>query len=101
MSDDQAALSTEQVAELAGATARQIWYWADAGYLIPEGGHPKGLSSNGYRFEWPEAEVRVACRMARLVRAGLTVEKAATFARYEWPEGDLSDDGIRLVIADG
>lgn len=95
-----APLSTEEVAERAGATYRQIYHWVRSDYLHPEGGHPEGAGSNGHPWEWPEAEVEVACRMARLVAAGLTVERAAGIARLGRGEFELAP-GVVLAVADG
>lgn len=65
-----------EVAAKAGISYRQLDYWSRCGFLRPEGevgtGHPR---------DYPAAEVAVAVRMGRLVRAGLTATVAAKVAR--------------------
>lgn len=68
--------SLEQVIRRSGATARQLDHWVRVGYLRPEG---QGGTGNAY--DWPQAEVRAAVVMARLVEAGLTPAGAARAAR--------------------
>lgn len=82
-----------EVALRAGVSFRVIDYWVRAGYLRPEGdgGGP------GTQRRWPEEEQEVACRMARLAAAGLTVERAASFARDEWPGAEIAP-GIHLLV---
>lgn len=68
-----------------GITYRQLNHWPVQGWLRPvfEGG-------SGRNREWPEAELEIARRMAKLIDAGLTVPAAAKFARDAWPFGEIA-----------
>lgn len=59
-------------------TYRQLDYYVRKGYLRPLGGH-----GSGNRRHWPESEVRIALRMAALVREGYIASAAARLARQE------------------
>jgi hypothetical protein len=76
-----------------GVTYRRLDYWARRGYLRPE----RDSRSSGIPRRWPAAEVEVARRMARLTGSGIAVERAAVFARYSWPAGEIAP-GVTLAV---
>jgi DNA-binding transcriptional MerR regulator len=71
-----------------GATARQLGYWRETGYL-----KPKGAGGSGTQFYWPQAEVEAAAMMVRLVGAGVAPAAAARAARNG---GELAP-GVRIA----
>src|ERR1039457_2116003 len=73
-----------------GITYRQLDHWAIYGYL-----HPQIYGGSGTARWWPAAEVEIARRMGRLAAAGLTVKRAAAFARGDWPRAEIAP-GITL-----
>ncbi len=79
-----------------GITYRQLNHWVIRGYLRPD----QERRSSGVARSWTAAELEVARRMGRLVRAGLTPERAIVFARDGWPSGEIGP-GIRLEVRDG
>jgi hypothetical protein len=73
---------------------RQIDYWVRRGWLRPDDPRP----GSGYGRDWSDDEVRVAERMARLVRAGLAPDVAARLAREDrWPATLAS--GVTLTLS--
>lgn len=74
-----------------GITYRQLNHWVIRGYLRPD--HARRTS--GIARTWPEAELEVARRMARLTAAGISPEVACKFARESWPSGEIAP-GITL-----
>ena len=78
--DTEAVLLTSgQVCEQVGTTARQLDFWVSRGYLDPQrqnGGH-----GSGYDRLWPPIEVRAAGIMVLLVSAGMMPIAAAEHAR--------------------
>jgi DNA-binding transcriptional MerR regulator len=68
---------------------RQLDYWSRSGYLRPVQAKP----GSGTDRAWPEAEIRVANMMARLLTAGLELAVAARVARVA-SEADESGAGI-------
>jgi hypothetical protein len=91
-------LRAPDVLERSGATYRQVDYWARAGYVSPVGRRapsttPRAVADrarrrrtgSGYDRFWHPDEVEVIRRMVTLVRAGLSVEVAATAARVPGP----------------
>ena len=81
-------LPSATVQEQAGITYRQLDYWVRLEFLRPE-------IHQGRDRWWPPREVEIATRMGRLVAAGLSVERAAVFARDDWPRGEIAP-GITL-----
>lgn len=75
-----------------GVTFRTLSIWVMRGYL-----HPQDTGSPGEPSRWPAEEAETARRMARLTAAGISVEKAAVFARETWPAGEI-DPGIRIEV---
>jgi DNA-binding transcriptional MerR regulator len=90
---------------LAGLTPRQAEHWTRRGYIRPDATHP----GSGHGRFYPDGEFRVARRMARLVRVGLTPADAApiarTYATWEAAPGISFDvvDAIEAAVhaADG
>lgn len=91
--------TSEQVAHAAGITYRQLDHWTRRGHLRPVTKRSGKFSSGpgGLTREWPPAEVAVACRMARLVAAGLTLEAAAELARA--PGRHVLAPGITIEVS--
>jgi hypothetical protein len=90
--------ASEQVAQAAGISYRQLDYWTRRGYLRPGMERSKFGSGQGGRSRvWPPAEVAVACRMARLVAAGLIPEAAAELARA--PGRHVLAPGITIEVS--
>jgi DNA-binding transcriptional MerR regulator len=69
-----------------GITYRQLDHWVTQGYLFAG-----GRTGSGNPREWPLAEIEVARRMVRLVRAGLRPDVAAEVA------ADMANNGSRYV----
>jgi hypothetical protein len=88
-------ITSAELMELAGISQRQLTHWSERGFL-----HPEGNGGSGNRWIWPPAEVEVACRMARLVAAGLIVERAAEVARKGTGEFELAP-GVLLAVSGG
>lgn len=78
----------------AGLTVRQADYWRTAGYI------EASAEGSGIASEITVAEAHVLLRMARLVRAGFTVAKAAEIARGRTGYDTFLalGDGIHLLI---
>lgn len=72
--------------DLLGVTYRQLDYWNRKGYIRSAN---EGIGTGRTR-EWPRAELEIARRMGRLVAAGVSVERAAVFARDGWPRGEIA-----------
>lgn len=72
-------LTTGDVAELVGATFRQVDYWLRRGF-IPA---PNPTPGAGTPREWTRDLVRCAAVIAALVRAGFTPEAAGELARAD------------------
>lgn len=70
-------MTTTDLALPDGISYRQLDYWVRRGYLRP-GNADLGP---GFRRTWDDDERRVATLMARLVRAGVSVEAAHRVAR--------------------
>ena len=80
-----------------GVSYRNLDYWTRQGWLRPENGATPG---SGRSREWPESELEIARRMARLTAAGITASVAAEFAREQWPFGDIAP-GATLWMWEG
>ncbi len=78
-----------------GITYRQLDYWVRCGYLRPA----NGFSGSGRDREWSLTELEIARRMGRLVAAGISVEKAAAFARDGWPRAEIAPGIVIEVIS--
>lgn len=80
-----------ELAQLAGCTYRQLDVWTRAGWVraepIPEDYARKAR-------EYPDSEVKVAVRMAQLVRLGLTVPVAGMSARSWFQNGAYLGEGM-------
>jgi len=72
-------LSSDEVAEYAGITYRQLDHWLRRGY-IPAPGTTSGETGSGNRRRWTQAEADRVALMASLVGEGLTVPAAAARA---------------------
>lgn len=95
MSDETPGLTSAELTERAGISPRQLTYWAERGFI-----HPEGNGGSGNPWEWPESEAEIARRMGRLTAAEWSVEAAARYAREQWPDGEIGR-GLRLVVSDG
>jgi DNA-binding transcriptional MerR regulator len=78
----------------AGITYRQLDYWTRTGVLRADNPH---CGSGGVRT-WPDEELRVAQRIAVLLRAGISLRTAATVAR-QTPGTVHIGPGIILQVA--
>ena len=68
--------STQYVVDQSGASIRQLNHWIKKGWL-----EPKEYGGSGTQREWSKKELDVANLMARMLRAGLDVKRAAKVAR--------------------
>lgn len=100
---EQAEKTRAEVAAL-GLTLRQVEYWTEKGWIIPDGNPAQGRPRV---FSAPE--MKVLRTMARLAHAGFPARVAAQVARravtVSWPDGDevaveLAGGGLLLVIRD-
>lgn len=107
-------IRTADLVEAGIATYRQLDHWVRRGHLRLH----DPLPGSGKVRLWPEAEVRVADRIARLVAAGVDLDNAARIARAfadvqaqaahldtragPWPERVVIDlaPGITLTVSD-
>lgn len=71
-------MNTAELAQRAGLTYRQVDYYVRTGRLKPQGEAEPGT---GYSRDFSEAEVLVAVRLAKLLRAGVGLPEAAKAAR--------------------
>jgi len=69
--------ASREVIRYAGITCRQLDYWERQGYIT----HQNGRVQSGFSREWARGEMDVACRIARLIAAGLSLGVAARVAR--------------------
>jgi hypothetical protein len=69
-------VNSQQLADRAAITYRQLDNWVRLGWLKPDGG-----GGTGRPREFPVSEAIIACRMAELVVAGLRPDRAAVVAR--------------------
>lgn len=78
--------TSHQAVELAGITYPMLDRWASKGYIhpieerAPEGRPSRSPGSGHYRF-WSRDEIEVIERAGRLVRAGLSPDRAVAVAR--------------------
>lgn len=84
-------LSTPEVAELTGATLRQLDYGYRGGYLKPTG----QFGGSGSRLQWSEHEVRVIARLVEVAKALPFI----TFAELASAHAPALRDGMRVVLA--
>lgn len=84
-------ITSLEVCQLAGLTPRQLDHWTTTGKIAPIG---DSLPGSGNPRQWDPSEVAVIVDMARLVRAGLTVEAAARAAR----DGGHLAEGVVVTI---
>lgn len=68
-----------------GISYRQLDHWAREGYLKPQSDH-------GVQRHWPEAEIRIARMMSRLVAIGMTPGAASVYARSA-----VLDNAVMLI----
>jgi hypothetical protein len=80
----QAALNSV-LAGLPGVTYRQLYNWVKLGHVFPDNPAP----GSGYVMTFPQVELVVVRRIARLIKAGLFLTEAAQVARagVDFPEG--------------
>jgi hypothetical protein len=73
------------LAALPGVTYRQLYNWVKLGHVFPDNPAP----GSGYIMTFPEVELVVVRRIARLIKAGLFLTEAAQVARagVDFPEG--------------
>lgn len=72
-------MNAMELAEHAGVTYRQLDHWTRLGYL-----HPSNPNcGTGRHREYPPSEVRLACRLGRLVYAGVSLAIAYEVAQGE------------------
>lgn len=69
-------MNAPELAEHAGVTYRQLDYWVRAGYVKAKPGH----QGSGHLREFSYVQSQQCAWMARLVKAGFTVDKAAAMA---------------------
>lgn len=80
--------STAELMEQAGITRQQVSYWMLHGWIEPTTGVGQG---QGIPLFWSHANVRQACRMAKVVRAGVAPQVAAQVAALgRWSDGDVT-----------
>lgn len=77
-----------------GLSYRQLDYWTRSGRIHADEPTP----GSGHRRTWPDEEIAVAGRIARLIAAGLSLEIAAGVARD--PDTDIElQPGVVVRIA--
>ena len=86
-------LGSEQVAERAGVTVRQVDHWSRKGYLQPA---PRPRETSGHPRRFDEQEARIARLMGRLTSAGLSPGAASRVVRGQ----DLAPGVIVTVVED-
>jgi DNA-binding transcriptional MerR regulator len=94
--DPDASLTAMQVVAAAGMTYRQLDFWTSTGRLTPINPDP----GHGHHRTYSTHEARVAVTLARLVRAGLHIDVAATAARRMEDTGNPAawlGDGIHIL----
>lgn len=91
-----APLSSVQVADRAGITYRQLDYWTTRGYLKAR--HGAANPGSGVPREYTPREALVAEHMARLVRDGVTPDRAAKVARQLATRGHAALGGAVLRV---
>lgn len=80
-----------------GLTYRQLDYWTRKGYIHATASNP----GSGHYRTWPEAEQRIAERMARLIKAGFRVDAAAVAARtFVNDQANEAAPGVYVSIFD-
>jgi len=72
-------MNTQQVADRAKVTYRQLDTWVSKGWLKPS--MIPGVGRGGLVSDWSSAETEIAVHMGALVRAGVYPEKAHKLAR--------------------
>jgi DNA-binding transcriptional MerR regulator len=90
-------MRSDQLADHAGLTYRQVDHWTRRGYLKPY----READGSGSQREFLISEAEVARWMARLDAAGFKLEAAATLARQIRDDGQtqiLLGDGILLTV---
>jgi DNA-binding transcriptional MerR regulator len=81
--EDNCMITAFQLADDTDLTYRQIDFWSRVGYLRPttRKREPNQDRKSGRERVYPPTEATVAARMAKLVKAGLTVHTAHDVAR--------------------
>jgi hypothetical protein len=79
---------TSELMEQAGISRAQVSYWMLHGWIEPVGGIGQG---QGIPLFWSHANVRHACQMAKVVRAGVAPQIASVVAaRGRYADGDVT-----------
>lgn len=76
-----------------GISYRQLDYWTRTGLIESSEATP----GSGHRRYWPEEELEVAGRIARLVKAGVNIRVAAEIARQPGEPVHL-DGGVIVTV---
>lgn len=97
MTAAEAPLDTPAVIRLAGITYKQLDWWATCKYLKPDRQRPGALPTSGNPRSWTPEELEIARRMGLLTAAKIPPSLAATFARNNWPRGEIAP-GIVLEV---
>lgn len=84
-----------ELREGSGATARQIFYWTEAGYLKA---HQEKVGS-GRAYTYDDDELEVAERMARLTAGGVAANVAAEIARHPIYHNETAP-GVYVLVVD-
>lgn len=80
--------TTAELMEQAGITRQQVSYWMLHGWIEPTTGVGQG---QGVPLLWSHPNVRHACQMAKVVRAGVAPQIASIVAaRGRWTDGDVT-----------
>lgn len=75
--------TTTQVIDLSGVSLRQIHYWIEHGWIIPE--ISKGTGS-GFRHVWSETNIEILNAVRERIEWGLTPERAFQKDSSECPK---------------
>jgi hypothetical protein len=94
--------TSAEVCRQTGLTYRQLHHYCQRRYLRPQrlirnSGTLVFDGGTGFDFVFPPAEVEVARMMARLVRLGVTAQKAALVARHPIARAMWKADILRTV----
>jgi len=85
-------VSTQKVADITGATIRQLNHWVAMQYVAPA-----RVPGYGGMIEWSSKDIEIVTSMVRLISAGFTVQRAAKLARL-MTDNPTDKDGHRIKI---